>query len=455
MTISLVRTVGQHPGRENPVRIAKITAAAATSAALALGLAACGGSEEPTTSSPSAAASGPAFAGKTLSVWRLGDSNPAAAKYMEELNAEFKAKTGADVKLEWIPWPQVADKFAAAATGTGPDVTEIGNDQVPMWQSQDALEPVTDIAREGDRAQIPQNLYGYETVDGEIYAIPWGAGARAVLYRKDWFDELKIEIPKTWDELVAAAKKIQKEKGDGVDGFAFNGGSDANHLLAAFAWSEGGEYAVKEGDKWVGKLTEPGFAAGFATYTGLVTDGLSSKANLTLNTVDIRKRFANNKVAMYLTAAWDLPGIEEDSKGKLKGDKLGFFPLPSKKGGPAPSFFGGNDLAVWGGTQQAELAKEYVKLATSKTWADRYAKEGGLLPVYPDTLAQLKEDPAQGAFAEAFANARAFPADPNWSEADATKAVLQNAARDVIEGKKDAATALADANKELEEILNQ
>ena len=455
MTISLVRTVGQHPGRENPVRIAKITAAAATSAALALGLAACGGSEEPTTSSPSAAASGPAFAGKTLSVWRLGDSNPAAAKYMEELNAEFKAKTGADVKLEWIPWPQVADKFAAAATGTGPDVTEIGNDQVPMWQSQDALEPVTDIAREGDRAQIPQNLYGYETVDGEIYAIPWGAGARAVLYRKDWFDELKIEIPKTWDELVAAAKKIQKEKGDGVDGFAFNGGSDANHLLAAFAWSEGGEYAVKEGDKWVGKLTEPGFAAGFATYTGLVTDGLSSKANLTLNTVDIRKRFANNKVAMYLTAAWDLPGIEEDSKGKLKGDKLGFFPLPSKKGGPAPSFFGGNDLAVWGGTQQAELAKEYVKLATSKTWADRYAKEGGLLPVYPDTLAELKEDPAQGAFAEAFANARAFPADPNWSEADATKAVLQNAARDVIEGKKDAATALADANKELEEILNQ
>jgi N,N'-diacetylchitobiose transport system substrate-binding protein len=455
MTISLVRTVGQHPGRENPVRIAKITAAAATSAALALGLAASGGSEEPTTPSPSAAASGPAFAGKTLSVWRLGDSNPAAAKYMEELNAEFKAKTGADVKLEWIPWPQVADKFAAAATGTGPDVTEIGNDQVPMWQSQDALEPVTDIAREGDRAQIPQNLYGYETVDGEIYAIPWGAGARAVLYRKDWFDELKIEIPKTWDELVAAAKKIQKEKGEGVDGFAFNGGSDANHLLAAFAWSEGGEYAVKEGDKWVGKLTEPGFAAGFATYTGLVTDGLSSKANLTLNTVDIRKRFANDKVAMYLTAAWDLPGIEEDSKGKLKGDKLGFFPLPSKKGGPAPSFFGGNDLAVWGGTQQAELAKEYVKLATSKTWADRYAKEGGLLPVYPDTLAQMKEDPAQGAFAQAFANARAFPADPNWSEADATKAVLQNAARDVIEGKKDAATALADANKELEEILNQ
>ncbi|MEV0620963.1 extracellular solute-binding protein [Nonomuraea sp. NPDC050404] len=436
------------------MRIAKITATTVTTAALALGLAACGSGGEPATSSPSAAASGSDFAGKTLTVWRLGDSNPAAAKYMEELNAEFTKTTKAQVKLEWIPWPQVADKFAAAATGTGPDVTEIGNDQVPMWQSQDALSPITDIAQADDRAQIPKNLYGYETVDNEIYAVPWGAGARAVLYRKDWFEDLKIEIPKTWDELVAAAKKIQAEK-KGVDGFAFNGGSDANHLLAAFAWSEGGEYAVKEGDKWVGKLTEPGFAAGFGTYTGLVTDGLSNKANLTHDTTHIRTRFANDKVAMYLTAAWDLSGIEEESKGKLKGDKIGFFPLPAKSGGVAPSFFGGNDIALWGTTEQAELGKEYIKLATSKTWADRYAKEGGLLPVYPDTLAAMNEDPAQGPFAQAFAKAKAFPADSNWTEADATKAVLQNAARAVIEGKKDATAALADANKELEEILNQ
>ncbi|MFE3449228.1 extracellular solute-binding protein [Nonomuraea sp. NPDC059194] len=446
------------------MKIAKISAATATTAALALGLAACGSSQPAETAAPAPAATGsaaaseagPKYAGKTLSVWRLGNSNPAAAAYMEELNAEFTKQTGAQVKLEWIPWPTVNDKFASAATGTGgPDVTEIGNDQVPLWQSQDALSPVTDIAHAGEQAAIPQNLFGLETIDNEVYGMPWGAGARAVLYRADWFKELKIEVPKSWDELVAAAKKIQKEKGSDVDGFAFNGGSDANHLLGAFAWSEGGEYAVKEGDKWVGKLSDPAFAKGFATYTGLVQEGLSGKSRLTLNTVDIRKRFANDKVGMYLTAGWDLPGIEEDSKGKLKGDKLAFFPLPAKSGGEAPSFFGGNDIALWGSTQQAELGKEYIKLATSKTWADRYAKEGGLLPVYPDTLAALNEDPAQGPFARAFAKAKAFPADSNWTEANETKAVLQNAARAVIEGKKDAATALADANKELEEILNQ
>ncbi|GGO66018.1 extracellular solute-binding protein [Nonomuraea cavernae] len=438
------------------MKIAKITATTVTTAALALGLAACGSSEAPNAEpSTAASASGPKYAGKELTFWRLGDSNPAAQKYTDELVAAFEQQTGAKVKVEWIPWPQVNDKFtAAAAGGAGPDVTEIGNDQVPLWQSQDALEPITDVVGAGDQAQIPKNLMGLETIDGETYAVPWGGGSRAVLYRADWFKELKLETPKTWDELVAAAKKIQAEKGKDVDGFAFNGGSDANHLLGALAWTAGGEYAVKEGDKWVGKLTEPGFKAGFAQYTGLVTDGLSSKARLTQNTVDIRTRFANNKVGMYLTASWDLPGIEEDSKGKLKGDKLAFFPLPSKDGGEAQSFLGGNDIAVWGGAKEKDAAKDFVKLASGKEWGVKYATDGGLLPVYPDALAKLAEDPAQAPFAAAFAKAKAFPASPNWTEANETKAVLQNAARTVIEGKATADEALAKANNEIEDILN-
>ncbi|MEU8248550.1 extracellular solute-binding protein [Nonomuraea sp. NPDC048916] len=438
------------------MKIAKITATTVTTAALALGLAACGSGEAPSTQpSTAASASGPKYAGKELTFWRLGDSNPAAQKYTDELVAAFEQQTGAKVKVEWIPWPQVNDKFtAAAAGGAGPDVTEIGNDQVPLWQSQDALEPITDIVGAGDQTQIPKNLMGLETIDGETYAVPWGGGSRAVLYRADWFKELKLEIPKTWDELVAAAKKIQAEKGKDVDGFAFNGGSDANHLLGALAWTAGGEYAVKEGDKWVGKVTEPGFKAGFAQYTGLVTDGLSSKARLTQNTVDIRTRFANNKVGMYLTASWDLPGIEEDSKGKLKGDKLAFFPLPSKDGGEAQSFLGGNDIAVWGTAKEKDAAKDFVRLASGKEWGVKYATDGGLLPVYPDALAKLAEDPAQAPFAAAFAKAKAFPASPNWTEANETKAVLQNAARTVIEGKATADEALAKANKEIEDILN-
>lgn len=446
------------------MRISRITATSVTTAALALGLAACGsgGSTAQETQAPAAPASsapaGKQFEGKSITVWRLGDPNEKANAYMADLTAKFKETTGADVKVEWVPWTAINDKWTtAAAGGEGPDVTEIGNTQVLEWQSQDALLPITDTVKAtADFAEIPQNLWGYETVDGEIYAAPWAGGTRAVLYRKDWFEKLKIEVPKTWDEMVAAAKKIQEAEGADVDGFAFVGGTDANYSLSPFVWSAGGEFALKEGDKWVGKLTDPGFKEGFQFYTDLVAKhGVNAKSRLTLATDGIRARFANGKVGMYITAPWDIATIKEESKGKMKDDQMAFFTIPGKDGSPAPAFQGGNDIAVWKDAKEPDVAKAFVALAAGKEFGTRYALEGGLLPYYADGLKQLESDPINAPFANAFSHAKGFPNDANWNEASETKAVVQNAARAVIEGKKDVDTALADANKELEEILNQ
>ncbi|MDF5754035.1 extracellular solute-binding protein [Spongiactinospora sp. TRM90649] len=443
------------------MRISKFTLATATSAALVLSVAACGGGSEPTEpqASASESAAGPKFAGKTLKVWRLGAPNEVFEKYMNDLNAKFEQQTGAKVELTWTPWPDAQKKWTAAlASGEGPDVTEFGNDQVSAWVAQEALSDITEVAKSTpDFQQIPQNLWGYETIDGKIYAVPWGGGTRAVLYRKDWFADLGIEEPKTWDDLVKAAKTVVEKKGSDVDGFAFNGGSDANMSLSPFVWSAGGDFAAFEGGKWVGKLTDPAFKEGFDFYTNLVAkEGVSGKSRLNLNSVEIAQRFAAGKVGMYVTGGWDIATIEEQSKGKVKADQMGFFSIPAKDGaGPAPAFQGGNDIAVWKDTQEPELAAEYVKLAAGKEFGVRYAKENGLLPLYPDALAEYASDPAQKAFAETFKVAKGFPASPNWAQANDTKAVLQNAARAVIKGEKDATTALADANKELEEILNK
>ncbi|NUR86387.1 MAG: extracellular solute-binding protein [Nonomuraea sp.] len=447
------------------MRIAKITATTVTTGALALGLAACGGSNTPATESkaPSAAASasasGPAGAGKTVTVWRLGVPNDVQNKYMADLDAKFKETTGADVKVEWVPWPDAQKKWTTAlASGEGPDVTEFGNDQVSAWAQQDALTDITDITKaDADLQKIPQNLWGYETFNGKIYAAPWGGGTRAVLYRKDWFDKLGLQEPNTWDDLVKAAQTIVAKEGKDVDGFAWNGGSDANMSLSPFVWSAGGDFAVNEGGKWVGKLTDPAFKEGFQFYTDLVAkDAVSGKSRLTLNSVDIAQRFAAGKVGMYVTGGWDIQAIKEQSKGKIDEKKMAFFAIPNKEGtGAAPAFQGGNDIAIWKDAKEPELAAAYLKLAAGPEFGSRYAKDSGLLPLYPDALAELASDPLQKPFTEAFAVAKGFPATPNWAEANDTKAVLQNAARKVIKGDASVDDALKAANTELESILNK
>ena len=42
--------------------------------------------------------------------------------------------------------------------------------------------------------------------------MPWYAGVRAIVYRKDVFEEHGLEVPTTWEEIVTAGKKLKDEK---------------------------------------------------------------------------------------------------------------------------------------------------------------------------------------------------------------------------------------------------
>ncbi len=43
-------------------------------------------------------------------------------------------------------------------------------------------------------------------VDNTPYYIPNGLYQRVLFYRTDWLKEAGLEVPKTWDELLAAGK---------------------------------------------------------------------------------------------------------------------------------------------------------------------------------------------------------------------------------------------------------
>ena len=248
-------------------------------------------------------------------------------------------------------------------------------------------------------------------------------------------------MPKTWEDLVAAGKKIVAKKGKDVDGFAFNGGSDANMSLSPFVWSAGGDFAAFEGGKWVGKLTEPGFKEGFQYYTDLVTKhGVSRKSALTQNSVDIATRFANGKVGMYVTGGWDITTIKEQSGGKVDESKMAFFSLPAKDGsGPAPAFPGGNDIAIWKDTKDIDLSAEYYKSvppARSSARARQGGRPSSALP--GPALAEYATDTVHGAVRRRPSRSprasRSTPTGPRPANQDGD---LQAMNSSVIEGPED------------------
>lgn len=110
-------------------------------------------------------------------------------------------------------------------------------------------------------------------VDGKIAAMPAFADAMFMYYRKDLLDKHGVKEPKTWDELSAAAAKIQKAEGNpNLQGLSIQGapieGAVCTFLLPY--WGQG-----KDFNDAAGKMTLDKDAAtkGLATWLSMVDAG--------------------------------------------------------------------------------------------------------------------------------------------------------------------------------------
>ncbi|MFD0786463.1 extracellular solute-binding protein, partial [Micromonospora azadirachtae] len=104
-----------------------LTAAVLTAASLT----ACGGSGDDAGGS-----------GKTLTYWasNQGASIEADKTILQPELDKFEKQTGIKVKLEVVPWSDLLNKLLAAATsGQGPDVVNIGNTWSASLQATGAL----------------------------------------------------------------------------------------------------------------------------------------------------------------------------------------------------------------------------------------------------------------------------------------------------------------------------
>lgn len=434
------------------MKFAKVTAVVAIAAAAAAGCGSGGGNND--TGSGGNAASEP----QHLTVWRLGDSTPQTTTFMKDITKQFDAKhPGVKIDVQWVAWNNYTKKFqTAVAGGKGPDVTEVGNTDVLGWAQQSALMDISSQVKSwANTGDIPKALFANDDLNGKTYAVPWYAGVRDIVYRKDWFKDLGLKPPTTWQDIINDAKALHSKKH--VIGFAIGAGSDSTYFVAPYIWGAGGEIATNSGGKWAGGLTSPQAKKGITFYTDFVTKyHVTPAAAAGWDSLKTQKLFVAGKAGMTMDGNWSKSAMLDKNK-KLKG-KLGSAAVPMASGsGAAPQFAGGSDLAVWRTTKSPKLAWDYVKLLNSKKNATKYAQITGFFPVYKSVLNSptFQSDAWLAPFARSMANAKTMPATPAWVKMNQNKTVVQSMLADVMKGKKSVDQATSDANKQLGEYLNQ
>ena len=148
----------------------------------------------------------------------------------------------------------------AGMTGNPAEYTSaiIANSSLVALMNEDVVRPLNDLVEKHGQSLKPSQLI---TIDGNIMAIAFMANAQTLLYRKDVLAEIGVEVPTSYEEVIAAAKMI-KEKGimENPLGGAYKAGWNVAEEFVNMYLGYGGEF-YKPGTAEVSINNEQGIAA--------------------------------------------------------------------------------------------------------------------------------------------------------------------------------------------------
>lgn len=358
----------------------KLLATVLTVAMLASALAGCsnGKTDNKTTPDSTAAPSATASSKEDLSgtlTFTIWDNNLNTFIEENDMVAKFqKQYPNIDIEVEKIKddseyWN--AMKMRASANQL-PDI--MFNKPFTLSRFKDYLVDLSET-----KASANNELAKGYAINGKVLGIPMTAGYEYVYYWKDMFKEAGVEVPKTWSEFEAAAKKLQD----------YYGSKDKDFMaLACGLKDEWPDYPFMEfmpalesgnGQNWNTMASQDSpFAEGtdinkaYHKVNDLFTSGALGKDPLGLGNDQATSLFAVKKAAMVALGDWGLQNIKN---GAADTAELGTFYLPTRNSETDPYNVivqGDSFMGVTTHSKHQEAAKAFVEWFYSDAWYPDY-----------------------------------------------------------------------------------
>jgi len=370
----------------------------------------------PATTAPVATAA-PATAVPTPSVpkadlvlgsWRVDDAD-AWAKILAEFNKQYPSIT---VKFDPTNPPDYnATLQTQLTTGTGPDLFFVRSFEVGRGLfSSGYIASLKDLPGIND-AFDTATLAPWASDSGEPFAVPIAAVSNGIFYNQDMFTAQGIAIPTTWEDLMAAAKKL---KAAGITPFS-NGLKDEwdinevvwMGLLPSVIGGLDGRNAYLNGDRC---FNDADMVASFQEIADLkpyLPNGFSA-----IGVNDAENLFIQGKAAMMFDGSWSTKIYEQANPSF----KWGVFQIPGPAGKDLyETFHIDAAIGMNSATKNPEAAKIFLQWLETKSFNDAFANNvPGFFPMSktPTTIT----DPIAAAFLTFNQNAKGTDIRFTWDK---------------------------------------
>jgi len=326
---------------------------AAVAAVMSLGLTACSGGGG---GSDQAKQSGTVRVTLANHVWTDG---------IKAAIPEFEKSSGLKVELTQLGEDQLSDQYNVKLNA--------GSDEIDVMMYR-PLQEGKAFAKNGyltknvssdsnwDWKDYQEGPVKATTVDGKVVGVPIITEREVLYYRKDLLQAAGLQVPKTMDELEAAAKAIKASSPNTAGFVARTGKSAAVTQFSSFLYSFGGDFVDSSGKASVN--TDAAKKA-YSFYGGLIKNYGPANVSTDMSWPEAMAIFTQGGAAFYTEADSLYKNATDPAKSKV-ADKVGFAPLPAGPAGSRPYNIPSWALGVNQNSSNQENAWKFIQWATSK-----------------------------------------------------------------------------------------
>lgn len=242
------------------------------------------------------------------------------------------------LKVETVPQASLDQKLQLLA----------GQDALPVqFAAGNAPALTQQLAKSGKVADLEKELKSLGVLDqlepaavstikalygGKVEVLPYEYNIEGIFYNKKLFQENGIAVPGTWDELVAAAAKLDGKK---VQPFSASGqqGWPITRLVSTYLYRSLGPDALQKVADGKAKLTDPEYVKAAEEIAALGKKGYFGKGVGSIDYDTAMNQFLNGKAAMFYMGSWALANVSDAKQNKVGAENVGFMPFPAVAGG--------------------------------------------------------------------------------------------------------------------------
>ena len=318
------------------------------------------------------------------------------------------------------------------------------------------IAPLEDYIAEEELADYLPGFLAAAQVGGSTYAIPLYIDGIHLFYRADLLDKYELDVPTTWEELIAAAQTVvEGEANPDLAGFVSMWAKIEGLFMNWLAFFQGAGGTFFDADGNLGINSDAGVKS-LSTMVGMLQSGVAPESVLTFRPNDARLLFQQERAVFLMVQDFVWAELTSDDSPVKDGVALTRVPYFEGNDDTNTTVIGGFLLAVNAHSENPGVAADFVKCFTSYESQVQAALIQGKVPTRPavyDDERVIEGDPGIAALGANFVYAFARPSAQTGTAYPEISEIMQTEVSAALLGEKTPEQALADAEAQILSIM--